>query len=247
MLVFLNPETVAFTLVSAAAIGFLVPVVDACIRYHEFLRFAWMSIRSWRDEVRVSVSYLYQIKSDDKYLLIRSRRFNHFQPVGGVFKVFPAGKARLGEMGARDDSLYPIDSIGIDDLRIRLKGKHLVRFFVWVQERRGRETDVWREFHEELIASNLLPADVFRYVRAEYAGTHDTGLRFSPFVQSKEVVFAEIYRLVPTPEQTAALSKLMGEDRPDLHWATEIEIHRRGAGMNRGTVTPISDHSWWIL
>lgn len=246
-LIFLESGSTAFMLLSAVSIGFLVPVVDACIRHWDLLAFAWMSLRTWGADVRISVSYLYRIKVQGHYLLIKSRRFNHFQPVGGVFKYFPAGQAVLrNEIHARDDDLYPIDNEGIGDLRFTIKGRHLASFFDWFNRRRGRETDVWREFQEELIAPGYLPVETFKYVRADYIGTRHTGVRWSDYAQRKEIVFAEIYELVPTPEQEAVLAKMIGESHAHLHWATASEIARRGAGAST-EIVPISDHSRWIL
>lgn len=246
-LFFLDPESTGFLLVSAAAIGFLVPLVDATVRHWDLVKFALMSLRTWREDVRVSVSYLFRIKVSNKYLLIEGRRFKQFQPVGGVFKYYPAGEAKLDEMSARDDDLYPIDKVGIGDLRMTIRGRYLARFFAWFNRRRGRETDVWREFHEELIAPGYLPSETFKFVRAEFVGTRSTGLRWSDYVQRKEIIFAEIYQLVPTPEQSAVLEGMAAEQREGLRWATATEVTRRGADTNRGIVAAISDHSSWIL
>ena len=153
----------------------------------------------------------------------------------------------MNELGALNDDLYPIDNEGIGDLRLTIKGRHLAKFFDWFNRRRGRETDVWREFHEELIASGFLPAEPFKFVRADFVGTRRTRLRWSDFAQRKEIILAEIYQLVPTPAQEAVLEKMIGVRHECLHWATASEISRRGAGTSEGVITPISEHSSWIL
>lgn len=246
-LIFVDQRSVLFSLVAGILIGFLVPTVDATLQHLQSIRFAWMAVRYWRKSVRVSISYLYQIERQGKYLLIKGRRYDQFQPVGGVFKVYPAGQAELQKIGALNDTLYPIDPIGVDDLRIRVAGRHLVRLFEWFHSRRGRETDVWREFREELIAPGHLSDKVFKYVRAEYLRSRDTGVRWSDWAQSYEIVFAEIYKLVPTSDQERELTRLQHQGDTDLRWVEESEIRRRGLVAGSAKAAEISAHSAWII
>lgn len=242
-----NPQGAARDLLSSVAIGFAIPLIDALVRHWDIARFAIMSMKAWNKDVRISISYLFRIRVQDRYLLIRSRRFGHFQPVGGVFKYYPSAKGLFDKIEARDDDLFPIDEQGIGDLRLTIKGRNLARFFDWFNSRRGRETDVWREFNEELILPGLLSSQTFRFIRAEFVRTRDTGLRWSNFVGRREIVFAEIYELLPTPEQGAALERLIGVEDEALYWATASEIAHQGASAHKGVAVPISDHSAWIL
>ena len=50
----------------------------------------WLFIQSvihYNKDIRFSISYLYRIKIDDKYLLIKGSKIEQLQPVGGVYKV----------------------------------------------------------------------------------------------------------------------------------------------------------------
>lgn len=246
LLAFLTPSGEAFALVSGIAIGFLVPLIDAILSARERLRFAWYTLFAYRQRVRMSMSYLFRIEVEGKYLLIKGRRHEQYQPVGGVFKVYPSGNARLLDFKALRDDLYAVDVEAVDDLRVRIKGKYISAFFRWFDQRRGRETDSWREFHEELIASELVAPKAFTFIRADFRGTRDTGLRYSAFAQSREIVFSEIYNLIPTAGQVDALKRAV-EANSMLIWASEDEIRRRGASANRSSLVPISEHSAWIL
>ena len=226
--------------------GFAVPVADELIRARRQLRFIWMSGVAFRRYVRLSISYLYRIKVDGKYLLIKGRRHDQFQPVGGVFKVYPTGKARLVEWEALDDNLYAIDPLGADDLRVRIRGKYITPFSDGSMTVEERETDSWREFQEELVASGFLSPNLFQHVRADYVGTGDTGLRWGAQPQSLELIYAEVFELIPTEDQAVALRAAVGgNDR--LYWASEEEIRRQGASLGQGVVKAISEHSLWIV
>jgi len=45
------------------------------------------SLIHWSEDIRFSIAYLYKIKIDDKYLLIKGSKIEQLQPVGGVYKV----------------------------------------------------------------------------------------------------------------------------------------------------------------
>ncbi|MEO6729187.1 MAG: hypothetical protein ABIM99_04665, partial [Candidatus Dojkabacteria bacterium] len=40
-------------------------------------------------DVRLSISYLFRIKSNGKYLLVKNRKGNYYQLVGGAYKTLP--------------------------------------------------------------------------------------------------------------------------------------------------------------
>src|SRR5690349_6727875 len=78
-------------------------------KYHQKL--IWQVLRHPKSPIRVSISYLFRIRVSGRYLLIRGTRFpDQFQPIGGVYKLFPSGVARLkSSFGAVDDDIIPID------------------------------------------------------------------------------------------------------------------------------------------
>ena len=96
----------------------------------------------------VSISYLFQIKVDGKYLLVKGNRIDQYQPVGGVFKMLPSFKQIKHDYEITDDDRLPIDETSKDDLRIRVQGKNIVKLLSWFYSRKNREVGVHREFYE---------------------------------------------------------------------------------------------------
>ncbi|WP_374123545.1 SMODS-associated NUDIX domain-containing protein [Leptotrichia hongkongensis] len=42
----------------------------------------------WNKNIRLSCAYLFQIKQDGKYLLIKGNQIEQYQPVSGVYKYY---------------------------------------------------------------------------------------------------------------------------------------------------------------
>ena len=226
----------------------LLGVVDISYGNIELLRFVLPSLRYWGQRVRLSISYLYRIKVDDDYLLIRGHRIkDQYQPVGGVMKRLPEGTVALSEFDATDDKLIPFDQTARDDLRIIIGGKHLFNFMRWYQSRKGRETDCWREFYEELVAPGIVPADVFGYVTTRHVRRHITPVRFSNHVQMPECLIAEIYELIPTEEQTKELKKLKAISSEKYMFAKADEIRQEGVKPGQSQNRRISITASWTL
>lgn len=210
-------------------IGIAIPLLDALAANSRYLRLAWYSARFRKKTVRLSVSYLFRIKVDEMYLLVRGKRWPQYQPVGGVYKVSPGAKAFMNEIGARDDDLVRVDTISRNDLRIRIPGKNLFRFVRWFESGHSRESSPWREFYEELIKTGALPLSDFPFILADFIRRDIRKIRFSEYADSWELLIADIYELIPTQEQLADLTQLKADMYPDLVWVTEDQIRRRGA------------------
>ena len=62
----------------------------AAIIFHNRLRMKILlqSLLRWNKKIRLSCAYLFQIKQDGKYLLIKGNRIEQYQPVGGVYKYY---------------------------------------------------------------------------------------------------------------------------------------------------------------
>lgn len=106
-------------------LGWLVWIFRYFFENRRNLFIAIKAIFLWNTEIRLSISYLFQIKASDKYLLIKAGRIEQYQPVGGVFKMLPSFKEIKRNCEIRDDESIPIDKTNRDDLRIRVKGKSL--------------------------------------------------------------------------------------------------------------------------
>ena len=59
-------------------------------------------------EFRISYAYLFRIKIENKYLLIKGKRIEQYQPVGGVFKYYNSfiDKYNLWEIKAEKNSNF---------------------------------------------------------------------------------------------------------------------------------------------
>ncbi|MEL6555161.1 MAG: hypothetical protein AAFQ63_17105 [Cyanobacteria bacterium J06621_11] len=230
----------------ASAIIFL--LVQTISNNLEHLSYLWYSVRYWNSNIRLSVSYLFRIKVAGKHFLIKGKRFDQFQPVGGVFKRYPSSEVFFKSINALDDNLIPIDEKSDGDLRIRVKGSDLISFLKWFNSMDGREISGWREFYEELISTNLFPESIFPYISYQYVRRYSHPIRYSSYAQSKELLIAEIYELLLTPQQEEFLLNLVNSKSQEYIWADSDQIRRRGTvpGQQCQSVN-ISEHSSWIL
>lgn len=69
-LVFVKASTVPFVLITGVMIGIAAPLLDSVASSSRYLMFAWYSVRYRHQTIRISASYLFRIKLDDRYLLI---------------------------------------------------------------------------------------------------------------------------------------------------------------------------------
>ena len=231
--------------VASAIIFLLVQTISGNLGHLSYL---WYSIRYQNTRIRLSVSYLFRIKVNGKYFLIKGKRFDQFQPVGGVFKRYPSSEVFFKSINALDDNLIPIDEKSDGDLRIRIKGSGLISFLKWFNSMDGREISGWREFYEELISTNIFPESIFPYISYQYVRRYSHPIRYSSYAQSKEILIAEIYELLPTPQQEKFLYEMVNSKSHEYIWADSARITRRGTvpGQQYQSVN-ISEHSSWIL
>lgn len=229
VVIFSDPGGWIFAVSGGLAVGFAVPLVDTLVNHLGLLKIAWYSLCNWNRRVRISASYLYRIRVDGDYLLVKGTRFDHYQPVGGVYKTHPSSSGRLMDLNVLDDDLLAPDAVSEADLRIRVPGRNLLSFVKWYEGERGRETDGWREFYEELVATGILPGETFRVIKYDRIRRRYNPLRYSEWAQSKELLIADILDLLPTDEQLAELRKLKDHPDPRILWASERKIRRLGA------------------
>ncbi|MDP9820828.1 SMODS-associated NUDIX domain-containing protein [Nocardioides massiliensis] len=243
-----DPDGGAFAVASGFAIGFAIPLLDAVLVHSRFLRIVWYSIRTWRSRVRISASYLYRIRVDGDYLLMKGQRFDQCQPVGGVYKTHSSSSGRRNDMKILDDNLLVPDEVSEGDLRVRVPGRNLLSFVRWFEEEQGRETDGWREFYEELIAPGILPREVFPYIKYDRVERIYHPLRYSPWAKSQELLIADVLELIPTPDQLVQLRQLKTRSDARILWATEDQVRRLGAtdGVANQT-TRIAETAVWTI
>ena len=83
----LQPEFIGAGIIGLSGLTLL--LIETVIVNHKRLWLTiyskWLGLRGQR--IRFSMSYLYRIKVDDKYLLVKNNNFPHYQLVGGKYKV----------------------------------------------------------------------------------------------------------------------------------------------------------------
>ncbi|MBI5590787.1 MAG: hypothetical protein HY881_09920 [Deltaproteobacteria bacterium] len=250
-----QPNTPVSTLaysVAAALLTMIVQIIASITtNIREGLNFVYIFCLYYNKVVRVSISYLFRIKIENKYLLVKGARLKHqFQPVGGVYKYLPSASSILKCLDVHDDNMVCIDGVAKEDLRIRIKGKHYHSLFKWFFSNKNRETSPYREFFEELVSSGILSRDNFSYIFYEYIGSRSLMNKFSHFAQSPEVIYANIYELTPTKKQKEELKQLLSKGNTENYiWVTYEEIMKEGVMDqidNTSRIKIISRTAQWV-
>lgn len=213
------------------------------------LKLTYSSKTKFADKhLRVSIAYLYRIKVDGYYLLIKGRRIDQFQPVGGVYKYQPEAVSDLfNELDVRDDQLMPIDDHSRDDLRIRVPGKNLIKFLKWFTSEKARETDPVREFQEELVEPGFL-SPLFNKITPHYRYTVWRPLTYSPYSDATELMVYQVFDLRLSVPQEAELRALRQSEHQELRWVTEAQIKRLGDDqLAHPTPFRIGQHACYLL
>lgn len=199
--------------------------------------------------IRLSIAYLYRIKIDGKYLLVKSNRRNYFQPVGGAFKTLPNSNVIFEKLKIEPDKLIETEKgIAKGDLRVFVKGLNVIEFINWFDSKKDRETSPWREFCEELLSTEILPWKEFRYIDYEYKATVK-----SPLITldsgDKGLFIHEIYDLIPNTEQEGILRKLLEKGNTEKYiWADKNLINRLGHSESKKAYeNEISLHAKWAI
>ena len=222
------------------------PFPGASTRIREIF-WAW---RHKHELVRYSISALLRIQVDDKYLLVKNRHWDKYQPVGGVLKRLPHSGRKLCELGVRDDNMFNHDDINRGDLRVHVPARSITRFLDWYASGVGRELEPWREFYEELVRPGLLPSSIFPFVLAQHIRRHNTGIYHAPHLNNGaryECRIAEIFELLPNENQKMALVALVDQNDDQILWATAEQIETYGVIPKVQPKANITDTAKWIL
>lgn len=179
-------------------------------------------------DVRISIAYLYRIKIDNQYLLVKSRTRNYYQPVGGCYKTLPGSEKIFEKLNVKPDRTFETEKgIAKNDLRVYVKGRYIIDFLKWFKSKEDREISPWREFCEELIATDILPWRQFRFIDYKFKGQIK-----SPIINmdkgGKGLFIFDIYDLVINDEQRPVLEKLQNETSDKFIWVTDKIIQSLG-------------------
>lgn len=212
------------------------------------LKLLWLS-KVWyaNKEIRVSIAYLYRIEAKGKYLLVKSRHRNYYQPVGGAFQTLPGSEKIFDKLDVRPDKIIETShGIAKGDLRINLKGWNLLSLLDWFYSKKDREVSPWREFCEELISTNILPWKEFRYIHYKYKKTVQTPI-FKLQTGQPGMFIYEIYDLLPNDIQLPILEALCDSGNTDEYkWAEDYLIQRLGHDeKNKNYQYDIAQHTKW--
>lgn len=199
--------------------------------------------------IRISFAYLYRIKIDNKYLLVKNeRKTGKYQPVGGVYKFNDNEKLELkNRFKVIDDDKIPIDESSRDDYRLRIANKYLRKMVKRFDDKAQRERidNIGREFKEELIEKGILN---WKQITYRFCGRHMTELKFSQHFQIYELLLADVVELIPTEEQEKDLIRLMSKKSELYYFATTEEIASLGVNTySRDLKEIIADHANKIL
>lgn len=210
----------------------------------------YLSIR--KQYIRFSMSYLYRIKINDKYLLVKSSNFPHYQFVGGKYKRLKGTQSFLKtEFEAKDDLKLSTSGLMKHDFALFIPAKNGIKFLDWFAKNKDREISHWREFYEELIdvKGKILSKENFPYVNYNFVGTVTTPVKRTPGWNCYEILQYDILDLIPTKKQEEELMALLEKGDTDyIKWADEELINSLGhCNRSQKQLYKIGDHTKWAI
>ena len=157
------------------------------------LKIYYQSLIRWNKNIRLSCAYLFRIRYNNKYLLIKGNRIDQYQPVGGVYKYYDSFNGLKENLELKDESESHFYENG--DLRLVTIGKHLVKFLDWFDTKKNREITVIRELIEELEPSGISIENLIKQSQVEYLKTVKEPITFSTHFQMDELKIFEIFEV----------------------------------------------------
>lgn len=157
------------------------------------LKIYYQSLIRWNKNIRLSCAYLFRIRYNNKYLLIRGNRIDQYQPIGGVYKYYDSFNGLKENLELKDESESHFYENG--DLRLVTTGKHLVKFLDWFDTKKNREITVIRELIEELEPSGISIENLIKQSQIEYLKTVKEPITFSTHFQMDELKIFEIFEV----------------------------------------------------
>ncbi|MFZ6051562.1 SMODS-associated NUDIX domain-containing protein [Halocola ammonii] len=254
---YFDPDEISFWKVALRAIAFSVLASIIIWFLDEFLQnirrlklWFLLQVIHRRKKVRFSMSYLYRIRIDDKYLLVKNSKWEFFQFVGGVYKVLPHELDTLQEKyGAEPDKKLSTSGVKKDDLRVFVPATKALKFLDWFISAKNREVSHWREFCEELIRTEVLDFSTFPHVNYRFVGTVQTPLKKSQKFNCLELLRYDVYDLKPSAEQEEALRKLKEKgDTEYIKWVDEQIIMSLGFdNVTKSEPFSVGIHTKWAV
>lgn len=200
--------------------------------------------------IRISFAYIFRIKIDGKYFLVKNTRTSKYQPVGGAYKFNKEEAVYLSEhFHVENDDCIPVDKVTKRDYRLLVKNKYLRDFIKRFNKTKNREDiyDLSREFEEEIFNTNILKKEDFGELSYKYIGRHFTEITetsFKPF----ELLLADIVEVILTDEQEVKFRDIMSKKSNLYTFATAEEIKRCGINVGTNNLNDIiANHTFKII
>lgn len=189
-------------------------------------RFGYLNSNAY---VRISFAYLFRIMIDGKYLLIlNDRKIGFFQPIGGVYKYYDEEAEYISKkFSFKCDDLVPCDADSNNDYRLYVRSKDLRRFVRRFNLTKFRESysDLSRELKEELNIDHLQSFSTIKY---SCCGRHMTNVQFSEYLDSYELLLADIINLQLSDEQRTEIRAILRDNPQKFILADADSIKRNG-------------------
>lgn len=219
-------------------------IIEKIDLHGQGVKLFFQSIKYYSKEIRLSISYLYSIEIDGKYLLVKGNRIdNQFQPVGGVYKFYDEARPELEKFKYTLDTRMKNNN-DPNDLRIRIKGKYLLKFMQWFKSMKDREYDPRRELEEELIKTGLIPELFLKEIKYRKKYTHNNGITYSTYLQCDEYLYSDIFELKLNDEQKQLIKDSVLTHPDELCLASIDEIKKQ---CYDGIKKNIGNNAIWLL
>ena len=202
------------------------------------------SLIYWNQDIRFSIAYLYKIKINNKYLLIKGSKIEQLQPVGGVYKVcssFSTIERNLNIIFENERDFYEKE-----DLRFCTKGKNISKVLNWFDSRENREVAVYREFYEEIVKNNILPIEVLSSMKIEFLKQIKPKMAYSRHFKKNEILLFDIYEIHLPDEYIDMISKYVKEGNDLIKLVDREDIEKECVDI-RGKSFKIGAHSQYII
>ena len=201
--------------------------------------------------VRISFAYLFRIKVDGKYFLVKNIRTDKYQPVGGAYKFMNEEAEYLSEnIPVENDDRIPVDKITKQDYRLLVKSKYLKKFVRRFDKTKNRENiqDLSREFIEEIFSTGILNKNKFGILSYKYCGRHMTNVENSNIFKHFELLLADIVEVCLSEEQKELFRNLVQIGSEKYYFATADEIKSLGVSIEtKNFKDNIANHTFKIL
>lgn len=224
----------------AGIIGFIVSgFIGWMISNRKYLRIKFNTLYHMNEDYRISFAYLFRIKVNNKYLLIKGNRINQYQPVGGVYKYFSSFNEIKNELDILDEK--DSDFYESNDLRIFVKGKNVIKILKWIEAGKNRECDHLRELYEELLLPGYVDFNVLENIKLEFLKRYNSGVHYSNHFKCKEILIFDVIDLSGIESE---IEKIINSDRNVNRNLVLVDVEdiERECFMMDGLSTKIGAH-----